>query len=123
MEVDMRDTVELFKALSDETRLDILALLMRQEELCVCDVEAVLGITQSKSSRHLRYLLNADLVDNRRQGVWMHYRIKPEAGDPRRELLLAVERMIPEHRLKRLNEELKQWLERKQQVPPTCSGC
>jgi ArsR family transcriptional regulator, arsenate/arsenite/antimonite-responsive transcriptional repressor len=62
----MKTEAQLFKALADETHLEILWLLMGQEELCVCDIMGVLGITQSKASRHLRYLFNAGLVTDRR---------------------------------------------------------
>lgn len=74
----MRELADIFKALGDETRLQILALLVHHGELCVCDIENVIGATQSKTSRHLRYLLHAGLVQDRRVGVWVHYRI---AGD------------------------------------------
>jgi ArsR family transcriptional regulator, arsenate/arsenite/antimonite-responsive transcriptional repressor len=70
----MKTTARLFKALSDETRLRILALL-REGELCVCDLMAILELPQSTVSRHLAYLRNAGLVDDRRQGVWMFYRL------------------------------------------------
>jgi DNA-binding transcriptional ArsR family regulator len=51
-----------FKALSEDVRLQILALISQHGELCVCEVERLLEISQSKASRHLRYLLNAGLV-------------------------------------------------------------
>jgi ArsR family transcriptional regulator len=70
----MKKTAKLFKALSDETRLRILALLTAGE-LCVCDLMAVLELPQSTVSRHLAYLRNAGLVEDRRQGVWMYYRL------------------------------------------------
>ncbi|MCA9773761.1 MAG: winged helix-turn-helix transcriptional regulator [Myxococcales bacterium] len=73
------------KALADPTRLEILALLARHGELCVCDVERVLRITQSKTSRHLRYLEQAGLLQSRRDNVWMYYRIDPKPrGDEAR---------------------------------------
>lgn len=75
----MRNLADIFKALGDESRLKILALLLRYGELCVCDIENVIGATQSKTSRHLRYLLHAGLVQDRREGVWVHYRM---AGSP-----------------------------------------
>ena len=89
----MQEMAEMFKALSDETRVQILASLLLHGELCVCDVEGALGITQSKSSRHLRYLLHAGLVQKRREGVWMHYRIarKPDA---RRKVLFRMVRQM-----------------------------
>jgi len=70
----MKTTARLFKVLSDETRLRILALL-REGELCVCDLMAILELPQSTVSRHLAYLRNAGLVEDRRQGVWMFYRL------------------------------------------------
>lgn len=123
MEVAMRDVAEIFKALSDETRLEILALLMRGGELCVCDVEGVLGISQSKSSRHLRYLLNAGLVDNRREGVWMHYRVRPGLDEAKVGLLEAVDTIIPQGRREDLSARLAAWLEQKKIDPPSCAGC
>jgi ArsR family transcriptional regulator len=75
----VRQTAELFKALADETRLRILHLLV-QGELCVCDIMTVLGIGQSKASRHLAYLRSARLVDDRRDGVWMYYALAKPKG-------------------------------------------
>jgi len=69
----MKATAQLFKALGDETRLRIIALLLNSRELCVCDIMAVLDLPQSTVSRHLSYLRHAGLVDDRRQGVWMYY--------------------------------------------------
>lgn len=63
------------KALSDETRLRIVHLLLVYEELCVCDVEALLEVSQSRASRNLKALKQAGLIDGRRQGTWAYYRI------------------------------------------------
>ena len=76
----MRETTNLLKALTDETRLRILALL-GQGELCVCDLMAVLQLPQSTVSRHLALLKNAGWVIDRRQGLWMYYRLADE-GTP-----------------------------------------
>jgi ArsR family transcriptional regulator, arsenate/arsenite/antimonite-responsive transcriptional repressor len=64
----------LFKALADRTRLRILGLLLTGE-VCVCDIHESLKIPQPKASRHLAYLRRAGLVDTRRQGLWVHYRL------------------------------------------------
>lgn len=64
----------MFLALADKTRLRLLNL-MRDEEVCVCFFTEVLGESQPKISRHLAYLRNAGLVEARRDGKWMHYRI------------------------------------------------
>lgn len=76
--VFMKNTVQVFKALSDETRLRIMGLLIAGEELCVCDIIAVLDLPQSTVSRHLAYLRNSGLLEDRRQGVWMYYRISQD---------------------------------------------
>lgn len=70
----MKQTIKLLKALTDETRLRILALL-EHGELCVCDLIAVLKMPQSTISRHLALLKSSGWVTDRRQGVWMHYRL------------------------------------------------
>ena len=66
------DIVEVFKAVGDETRIRILNLL-RQESLCVCDLEKTLNISQSNVSRHLSTLRRADLVINEKKAQWVYY--------------------------------------------------
>src|SRR5438105_7548308 len=68
------DMERLFKALADRTRLRILGLLLTGE-VCVCDIHQALKIPQPKASRHLAYLRKAGLVDTRRDGLWVHYRM------------------------------------------------
>jgi ArsR family transcriptional regulator len=64
----------VFKALADETRLRLLALLA-DDEVCVCHLQGSLRLPQPTVSRHLAYLRKAGLVAVRRDGVWMHYRL------------------------------------------------
>ena len=66
--------VQTFKALADVTRLRILWAL-EQREMCVCDLAALLGITESAVSHQLRLLRNLQLVTNRRAGVVLYYRL------------------------------------------------
>jgi len=70
----------VFKALADATRLRILGLLLTGE-VCVCDIHESLKIPQPKASRHLAYLRSAGLVETRREGLWIHYRLATPA-DP-----------------------------------------
>lgn len=71
----------LFTALADKTRLRLLNL-MREGEVCVCFFVEVLGESQPKISRHLAFLRNAGLVETRRDGKWIHYKIiEPESTD------------------------------------------
>lgn len=69
-----------FKALADATRLRILGLLLTGE-VCVCHIHETLKIPQPKASRHLAYLRRAGLVDSRREGLWIHYRMA-DLSDP-----------------------------------------
>src|SRR5215831_1384961 len=69
-----------FKALADATRLRILGLLLTGE-VCVCHIHESLKIPQSKASRHLAYLRRAGLVETRREGLWIHYRMA-QLSDP-----------------------------------------
>lgn len=66
----------VYRALADETRLRILALL-RDGEVCVCHLHGSLRLPQPTISRHLAYLRKSGLVEARRDGVWMHYRLAP----------------------------------------------
>ena len=74
MAKQLTEMEDLFKALADGTRLRILGLLLTGE-VCVCDIHESLKIPQSKASRHLAYLRRAGLVETRREGLWIHYRI------------------------------------------------
>jgi ArsR family transcriptional regulator len=70
----LTDMETLFKALADATRLRILGLLLTGE-VCVCNIYESLKIPQPKASRHLAYLRRTRLVDTRRDGLWVHYRL------------------------------------------------
>ena len=72
--LDVHPVSRLFKALADETRLRVVALLSHGE-LCVCHLEAALGLSQPNISRHLAVLRAAGIVEDRREGKWIHYRI------------------------------------------------
>ena len=69
------DLARLFAALADTTRLRLLNL-MAGREVCVCYFVEILGQSQPKISRHLAYLRGAGIVTARRQGKWMHYRLR-----------------------------------------------
>lgn len=80
---------DLCKTLGDETRLRILALLLRGE-VCVCQIHESLRLPQPTVSRHLGWLRRAGLVAARRDGVWMHYRLSPDLDPVLRATLDAV---------------------------------
>lgn len=68
----MQQYVDLFKAFAEETRLRII-LLLSEKELCVCQIEEALGLSQVKVSRHLTILRYVGLVKCRREGTWVYY--------------------------------------------------
>jgi ArsR family transcriptional regulator, arsenate/arsenite/antimonite-responsive transcriptional repressor len=68
------ELAEVYRALADETRLRILALLC-DGEVCVCHLQGSLRLPQPTISRHLAYLRKSRLVEARRDGVWMHYKL------------------------------------------------
>jgi ArsR family transcriptional regulator len=70
-----RDLAQFFAALADPTRLRLLNL-MNGREVCVCYFVEILKQSQPKISRHLAYLRKAGIVDARREGKWMHYKIR-----------------------------------------------
>lgn len=111
----MKAEARLFKSLADETRLKILWLLMGQGELCVCDIMRVLAITQSKASRHLRYLYHLGLVSDRREGLWMYYSLAVTPGSHKEKLLkLLGEMLTSQPEAKDLRARLSQWLKDKE---------
>ena len=72
------DALEVFKQFADSTRLRCLMLLQSQGELCVCELIHAIGESQPKISRHLAQLRKSGLVVDRKDGVWVHYRLTPD---------------------------------------------
>jgi len=75
--LNVRAFSRLFKALGDETRLRIVALLSHGE-LCVCHLEDALSLSQPKVSRHLGILRMTGVVEHRREGSWVYYKLAPQ---------------------------------------------
>ncbi len=65
----------LMKACADQTRLRLLNLMATEGEICVCHLVDVLGTNQPKVSRHLAYLKRAGLVSDRKDSLWVYYRL------------------------------------------------
>jgi ArsR family transcriptional regulator len=84
--IDVRTASRLFKALGDENRLRVVALLSHGE-LCVCHLQAALGLSQPAVSRHMAVLRAAGVVEDRRGGKWVYYRLaRQEDADCERHL-------------------------------------
>ncbi|MBI1920611.1 MAG: metalloregulator ArsR/SmtB family transcription factor [Geobacter sp.] len=89
----MKQNAQLYKALADETRLRILALLLSEGELCVCDIIAALNLPQSTISRHLAHLRKAGWVNDRRCGLWIYYSICDNSPS-QKELIPALKKQL-----------------------------
>lgn len=89
MERDLQAVDRTFKALADPTRVRILGLLANGE-ICVCHIHESLRLPQSLVSRHLAYLRRSGLVETRKEGLWVHYRLAVRGDDVTRTLLDAV---------------------------------
>lgn len=80
----------LFKCLADETRARMMLLITRERELCVCELTCALDESQPKISRHLAQLRGCGLLQNRRRGQWVYYRLHPNLPGWVHELLSTV---------------------------------
>jgi len=104
----MQDLINVYKALSEETRLRIMKLL-EHGELCVCDIVAALDMIQPKVSFHLAVLKDAGLIKDRKQGKWTHYSIA-DADIFRRFLVLSVLEKISGSLIQEDNKRLAEFL-------------
>jgi len=101
----MKELIKMFKALSDETRLRILNILMVRE-CCVCEVMQVLNISQSRASRHLNELYDAGFLKFRREKLWAMYSIDRESlGQNSTEILDVIKQSLKNNRMAKADRE------------------
>jgi ArsR family transcriptional regulator len=111
----MKEAAQFFKILADESRLKMLWLLFNRPELCVCDVMAVLEITQSKASRHLAALRNAGIAVDRKEGLWSYYSLRPAKNKLVKDHLALLKTSLSKRPdAKMLLKKLNVWLKEKQ---------
>jgi ArsR family transcriptional regulator, arsenate/arsenite/antimonite-responsive transcriptional repressor len=90
----MRDLMAVFKALADENRVRVL-MTLRPKELCVCQIVELLGLAPSTVSKHMAILKQARLVECRKEGRWMFYRLAESDGPAEaREITSLVSRLL-----------------------------
>ena len=88
--------VEIFKALSDETRLRILSLVWTGE-LCVCEIEKCLNLTQSNASRHLTVLKNTGILSSAKHAQWAYYKVDEHFHKEHKDLYNYLDNMFKTH--------------------------
>jgi len=92
----MRDFIRVVKALSDPNRVKILKMLQHRV-MCVCEIQAALGLAQPTVSKHLQILANAGLVASEKEGLWVNYRLGDGSTSPYAATLLGNIRHWLEH--------------------------
>ena len=76
----MKDTIKIFKALSDPNRLRVIKML-EAGELCVCEITTILSLAPSTVSKHLSILNEAGLIHDTKRGKWVYYRLAARAPE------------------------------------------
>ncbi len=77
----MEKLLSVFKALSGRNRMRVVSALLEYDELCACQVTELLQVTGATASRHMGVLLSSKLVESRKQGKWVYYRIPREKNE------------------------------------------
>jgi len=114
----MRETIKAFKALSDETRLRILNILL-ERECCVCEVMQALDISQTRASRNLAVLCEAGFLRLRKDGRWSFYSIdKDSTNECLTGLVRAVDKALQGNKTV---EQDRERLRKAVQVGPSCA--
>ena len=78
----MNTSLDILKALADRNRLRIIVALMSHHELCACHIVELLQVTGATASRHMGLLIRSGLVDSRKDGRWVHYKLNTQAAAP-----------------------------------------
>lgn len=86
-----------FKCLAEDTRLKSLLLIFQHQELCVCDLQQALQLSQPKVSRHLAELRKCELLMDERRGKWVYYRLHPELPSWARQILQQTAAHHPDY--------------------------
>ncbi len=102
----MREFIKTMKALSDPNRVKMIKMLQRRV-LCVCEIQAALGLAQSTASKHLKILEEADLITHSKEGLWVNYRLADGSKSPYAANLLG---------------NLRHWLEEDAEVAALAAG-
>jgi ArsR family transcriptional regulator, arsenate/arsenite/antimonite-responsive transcriptional repressor len=116
----MRDLATVFRALADETRLEMLTLLFAHGELCVCDFSGTLEINQSNASRHLQYLKHAGLLVDRPAGVWVYYALRSDLDPQRKAVVAALRRQLQEQDRSQIEARFAKWQAQKAKYGAAC---
>lgn len=114
----MVSPLDLFKGLSDQTRLHSLLLIHQEQELCVCELMVALELSQPKVSRHLALLREAGLLEAQRHGQWIFYRLSPQLEDW---AVTIIKQAYQQSDLSQLKQRLNNMGDRPERIQQCCS--
>ncbi|ACL70218.1 regulatory protein ArsR [Halothermothrix orenii H 168] len=101
----------IIKALSHENRLRILNLI-NQQELCVCEIETIMGVTQSNASRHLNKLNQANIIYGKKKAQWVYYHLNQDTLERYPFISLIINKELQKIKIcQEDNKRLKEYLE------------
>ena len=110
--------LELFKSLSDLTRLQSLLLIHQQQELCVCELMVALELSQPKVSRHLALLREVELLETERRGQWIFYRLSSQLENW---AMAIIEQASQQHDIADVSQRLADMGDRPERTQQCCS--
>jgi ArsR family transcriptional regulator len=101
----MKELLKILKALSDSNRMRIISML-KERELCVCEITDILQLATSTVSKHLSLLKEAGLIEDEKEGKWVNYRLNKERSAMIDDCLALINKHT-EHDIELLNDKLK----------------
>jgi len=91
----MQKLIELCKIFSDQNRVNILALVLRDKEVCVCEICDTLSLSQPLVSRHLKQMKAAKILEAKKKGKWVHYTLTAHPSTLLQSFIHEVKTFIP----------------------------
>ena len=106
---DLKQIVNALKAISDEGRLRIVMLLHFKQDLCVCEIKEIIGLSQPTISSHLKQLQGAGILESSKDGLWVNYRLAKDMDENIKNIIGQIYDSIGKDRelqrdLKRISE-------------------
>lgn len=94
--VNLKKIIKILKALSDESRIRIIALLKERNGLCVCEITQIIGLSQPTVSSHLKKLQDAEIITYSKDGLWVNYALDENIEKEIKQLLGLIIQMLGE---------------------------
>ncbi|MGM0366821.1 MAG: ArsR/SmtB family transcription factor [Actinomycetota bacterium] len=91
---NLKNMVKTIKALADEGRLRIILLLLERDNLCVCEIKEVIGLSQPTISIHLKSMENVGLIESRKEGLWVNYCINKEIKGEIKKIIKTIKNSL-----------------------------